>query len=422
MSPLQNLVVDANAFIKGYALEALSSKVFTVPDVIREIRDSATKQRLKFTTYDLQLQEPSSDNIKRATDYAKKTGDYSSLSLVDIKVIALAIQIQEQFSIVSFKEASINTVFGSGETKSVEDTNLPVGFYMPKLNLGKHNAHFQNHSYVEGYTFSEKDIKLFRKLEGNTIGNEMVYLKRWANHIQALLLADSEDLEEDIGSSEGNNQAHSLETETRDSGVSGEDDDDEESDDSDGGGWITPSNYKAKKVEPQVSSPVGILSTDFAIQNVVLHTNMNLVSPDGNKITTLRSYILRCYTCFEKTTQFTKQFCPRCGNKTLRKVSVSVQEDGTMKLHFSKRFVVSTRGKKYSLPKPQGGKHAVNPILTEDQPVPQERRSKKTMARESGPFTMNDISSRSFFVKDNTTHYWDMRNPNEVKGKGRKKK
>lgn len=154
----------------------------------------------------------------------------------------------------------------------------------------------------------------------------------------------------------------------------------------------------------------------------MLHTNLHLVSPDGKKIATLRSYILRCYTCFEKTAQFEKQFCPRCGNKTLRKVSVSVESDGSMKLHFSKRFVVSTRGKKFSLPTPQGGKHAVNPILTEDQPIPQEKRNKKYLARQTGPFCMNDINSRAFFTKSNSTHYWDMRNPNEIKGKGRKKK
>ena len=93
-----------------------------------------------------------------------------------------------------------------------------------------------------------------------------------------------------------------------------------------------------------------------------------------------------------------------------------------MKLHFSKRFVVSARGKKFSLPTPQGGKHAINPILTEDQPIPQERRSKKSIARETGPFTMNDVNSRSFFVKHNSTYYWDTRNPNATKGKGRKKK
>ena len=91
-----------------------------------------------------------------------------------------------------------------------------------------------------------------------------------------------------------------------------------------------------------------------------------------------------------------------------------------MKLHFSRKFVVSAKGKKFSLPNPQGGKHAVNPLLTEDQQVPQERRSKKSIARETGPFSMNDVNSRSFFVKNSGSHNWDMRNPNEVKGRKKK--
>jgi len=201
-----------------------------------------------------------------AADYAKKTGDYASLSLVDIKVIALAIQLQEQFNPVAFKEASIKTVLGSGGSKPVEDTNLPVGFYMPKLNLGKYNAHFKTNSYAQGFCFSEQDIKLYRKLEGAEIGEDLVYLKRWINHVESLLATAScrEDYDEGSDKELGDEV---LEEEARDSGVSGEEDEEaEESDESDGGGWITPSNYKAKRTETAVSSPVGILSTDFAIQ------------------------------------------------------------------------------------------------------------------------------------------------------------
>lgn len=35
------------------------------------------------------------------------------------------------------------------------------------------------------------------------------------------------------------------------------------------------------------------------------------------------------------TSDMTKVFCPHCGNKTLKKVAVSVSEDGSLHMHFS---------------------------------------------------------------------------------------
>lgn len=46
------------------------------------------------------------------------------------------------------------------------------------------------------------------------------------------------------------------------------------------------------------------------------------------------------------TTDVGKTFCPHCGNKTLSKVSVSVNEDGTMKYFLSRHRPVNIRGTK----------------------------------------------------------------------------
>ena len=42
----------------------------------------------------------------------------------------------------------------------------------------------------------------------------------------------------------------------------------------------------------------------------------------------MRTYILRCYACFKTTSLMTKIFCPKCGNKTLKRVAVSLDENG----------------------------------------------------------------------------------------------
>ncbi len=55
------------------------------------------------------------------------------------------------------------------------------------------------------------------------------------------------------------------------------------------------------------------------------------------------------------------------------------------------------KGKKYSLPAPKGGKHAVNPLLAVDQPQAQQRVSKKALAR-NNPLDPDYISGSSPFV------------------------
>ena len=115
------LVADSNAFIKGVPLEKLSDQVVTVKDVVSEIRDAETRRRLQVLPYELSFREPSQSAIRHGglfeqqscrnglsymrwktvlftahpvTEFSKKTGDYVSLSAVDLKLIALVYQLE----------------------------------------------------------------------------------------------------------------------------------------------------------------------------------------------------------------------------------------------------------------------------------------------------------------------------------------
>lgn len=45
----------------------------------------------------------------------------------------------------------------------------------------------------------------------------------------------------------------------------------------------------------------------------------------------------------------TKVFCPNCGNKTLKKVAVSISDDGSLHMHFSRNpKVLNPRGLRVS--------------------------------------------------------------------------
>jgi RNA-binding protein NOB1 len=137
-------------------------------------------------------------------------------------------------------------------------------------------------------------------------------------------------------------------------------------DDDSEGEWITPENLSEHKKkdagntvlslhpnQPQI--PVATMTTDYAMQNVLLQMNLKLLSPAMQRIRQVRSTILRCHACFLVTKQMDKQFCTRCGGATLARVTCSTNEKGQFQIHLSKKYQYNNRGNKYSLPKPIGG-------------------------------------------------------------------
>jgi len=200
-------------------------------------------------------------------------------------------------------------------------------------------------------------------------------------------------------------------------------DDDEDDDDDVDSGWITPSNIKTLKMglDPQSYSNtvpvVACMTADFAMQNVLKQLGLQVSALDGRVIKYTRTFILRCYSCFKTTTDVTKIFCRWCGNKTLKRVSVSVDKNGKQMIHINGRKPLSTKFKNQSLPAPKGGKHACNPILFEDQPIPQQRLAKKAMIKTNAldddyiagysPFVLRDVDSRSAMLRNtNNIKQW----------------
>ncbi|KAL3860435.1 hypothetical protein ACJMK2_010559 [Sinanodonta woodiana] len=217
-------------------------------------------------------------------------------------------------------------------------------------------------------------------------------------------------------------------------GSTDEEEDDDESDE-DEDGWITPSNIKAMKEKMAAESTeqakvvVGCLTTDFSMQNVLIQMGLNVISVDGMIIKRAKNFVLRCFACMKICKDLTKEFCPHCGNKSLQRVSMTVEEDGTIRYFLSRRKPVTAKGLKYSLPMPRGGKHAENPRLCEDQPAAQQRISKKARQQKDifksdyipgqSPFSVNDVTSRAAQLgiqsHEGRNAYWMKRNPNEVK-------
>lgn len=134
---------------------------------------------------------------------------------------------------------------------------------------------------------------------------------------------------------------------------------------------------------------------------------VHVVSILGIRIRTLKSYILRCRSCFAMlNVGVDKKFCPRCGNQSLHRAAITVNDDGTTQVHLSMRKAATTRGLKFSLPMPKGGKHSTDPILFEDQRIAHNRLARKALqpivdpldtsdyVALDSPFHLNDVTSR----------------------------
>eukprot|EP00884_Botryococcus_braunii_P015629 jgi/Botrbrau1/274/Bobra.0022s0243.1 len=148
----------------------------------------------------------------------------------------------------------------------------------------------------------------------------------------------------------------------------------------DDGGWTSNGTSDVGDTEEEEEegeeqgqrSSVVCVTGDRAMQNVLLQMGLELRAPDGQHVTSVRSFVLRCTACTRTTHEAGRLFCERCGNATLEKVELVVGPAGAAHYGVRKKHVL--KGTRFSLPKPKGGKNAGNPILREDQLLLARRR------------------------------------------------
>lgn len=57
---------------------------------------------------------------------------------------------------------------------------------------------------------------------------------------------------------------------------------------------------------------------------------------------------LHFFSFLRTTNNISKQFCPNCGNKTLKRVAVSCNENGSKNIHINFRKPINIRGTRVS--------------------------------------------------------------------------
>jgi RNA-binding protein NOB1 len=154
-----------------------------------------------------------------------------------------------------------------------------------------------------------------------------------------------------------------------------------------GGEWITPDNLhkhigsavtvpEKKEVKVDDGNPrfVQFVTSDYAMQNVIIQLGFKLLSLDGRRITRVKRFKLLCRACQKINLNIEKMFCEFCGSHTLIKVSVYINHDGEVTFFKNPRRKAKLRGTKYSMPKPQGGRQGDGMILREDELLTGQKR------------------------------------------------
>lgn len=402
MSKFQHLVVDTSAFIKNVQLQDFAEGCYTVQGVLDEIKNDRQMKRLVVLPYSLNVREPDPDVLAKVTSVAKKTGDFATLSLVDLKVIALTYQLEkEHVGTDHLRDTPVPAVtIASGQRPpEIAGSGKVQGFYDGKGDRGD-----RSRTVTETESVPEVEVAI----EDGGLEEKFAELSsKEAEELQEAILKQVQEEPEGEDDESGGEVEASEEEDSMNEDGEEEDDDDE--------GWITPSNIKEVKRDfgtdllEDNPSPVACMTTDYAMQNVLKQIGLNIAALDGRVIKHARTYILRCYACFKTTSDSSKVFCPKCGNKTLKKVAVSLDENGQQVIHINTRRPLTARHKNRPVAKFDGGKHSTNPLLFEDQPLPQQRISAKARAKTNAlgddytagysPFVMRDVDSRSAVLR-----------------------
>jgi len=317
-------VLDTGVFIKGTNLKAIGEHLYSIPEVIAEVRDKAARNNLMFKLDEVVLKSPNEEDIQYVVNFARKTGDIRSLSATDIKVIALAVRLEkERNEGKSLRSEPINIRFNSTahKRKPATETKLPQTLSERVIE--------EESDTIQASESQSHETDQIQQLSDSTQQHTEADFEEHQNEAEA-----EEEVNELSDHIEDEDQI--LQPETTDT------QNEQESEDSDSGDdWITPENYGIRASDGRAS----VVTIDFAMQNVVLQIGLRLVSVGGVEIRNIKRWVLKCRSCFKILDEVEKEFCPDCGSHTLYKISYSVDSSGNVRYHEPRSRKLNLRGK-----------------------------------------------------------------------------
>lgn len=347
------ILLDTGPVIKNTpsisTLLSSCEQLITIPAVEDEIRDVATRSRYETTIKPfLTFRSPRPESVTVVRDFARKSGDLAVLSRPDVAILALAYELECERNGGDWRlrrtpgQKGLNGKPPQREEAKVEEAvKIDAAAEVDDAEAVQEEKFEDKKEDVQeaepGTTEPEIVAKQTAKTEVSHPDSDAPHTKEVTKEAPPITIPEAED---DAGS------------------------------DSDSEGWITPSNLKthieadaagsstsSTAAQPKILQ-VATITTDFAMQNVLLLMNLNLLSATNSltRIRNIKTFVLRCHACFQVVKETSKQFCPRCGGATLTRVACSTDsQTGEFKLHLKKNMQWNTRGDRYSIPKAVAG-------------------------------------------------------------------
>ena len=544
---LEHLVVDAGPIIKGERLEKLATNFWTVPEVIAEIRDSKSRERLQNLPYELKTLEPDAKSMKAVSDFAKQTGDLQAISFNDLKVLALTYMLEAQNNGIAHlrtepkqhKKKNKKKKQATAPLKKTAATAVPTT--LPKQREQKHPEWQSNwedatpplpttgpvttttsasstlHAlYITSETFqgartgyvfkcgpqgngyyadSHTDdvpaaptttaVSLVPSVTATPTATPAPKSKptskptsSWASIAAAAAdvkevtfvpppkivtletLPASDDFKTSLSgedyfgvsanttatatmNGEGSNKTQKATSRILASGVSTMGNmgtgSQQVADEDDGEGWVNGSNFqtavasvwgkggKSTNESTKTLASAGCITTDFAMQNVLLQMGLKLLAIDGRIVKRVKQWVLKCDACFFITPKMTgSTFCERCGSNAMCRLSVRVQSNGKVEYGYNPYRKISTRGQRYSIPARKGGRDGQGLILRADQikmgTWDIKSKEKNRLKSQFGEDITGSLGMDLKTVGGNLQAGFGRRNPNTQKGRERRGK
>ncbi|EGR30184.1 nin1 rpn12 binding protein, putative [Ichthyophthirius multifiliis] len=425
----KKIVIDTNAFIKCLDLQkmSLTYDLYTTSEVIFEIKDKKAREKYQALCLNIQIKEPSNTAKAQIQKFSVLTGDNASLSNADIDLLALCYTFSEENNTSNLlrkqpleaQEAYPKQKEGDAQKPEEEEEEEEE----EKEEEEKEKEEKQNQDEDDEWTtVKQKQVK-DKKIQNNR--SEFENDQNNQNNI------NNNDINLNNQNEKNQNQMNLKEN------IQNQDEIESDSSEDDCEGWINNENlhlYKEQGHEKASSEEnqfgFSLMTVDYSMQNVALQMGIPLISIDGMLIRKARKFVLECFACYEIIKDTKKQFCPKCQNHTLLKVSCSINADGTIKLYRKKNFQLCKKGFIYSIPNPKTGRNAHNIVLREDELLQgsklikvkiankiQDKEYKKNMADFENGFGFGEIRSNKISTRDIQFGYGKINanNPNQFR-------
>ncbi|EGG08033.1 uncharacterized protein MELLADRAFT_47936 [Melampsora larici-populina 98AG31] len=343
----QTLVLDTAPLLTSTlsSLLVFSHKFVTTPDVMEEVRGKGQRDRNQETQkwQGLEIREPSVAGISKVKEFARQTGDIAVLSTADIRVLALAYDVE---------------VEANGTWRLRDKVG---GKRLGKDPVKKAARLLRKQARIAQESESIKPTDQITHSDVDTLAEcteQLDITKDTPNDTHEIDTSNAEDQPD-----ESNSEVDDDHPDEQEPSIAATDDNANDgwthiaSDPS----WITPDNvhlHKAKdmgffpSLAPKASQP-----GDFAMQNVALQIGLNVFGVGGRRIRDVKTFVLRCYGCFKICKDPTRKFCPTCGGATLTRVSITYtpsSPNGYI-LHLKSNFQYRNRGTVYNIPSAKPG-------------------------------------------------------------------